>query len=857
MYTPTDLILVATVDGSLYGVDKANGIIKWSQDSLGSPLIKSYHGFMKNTATEFDESQFNSDDFGTWEDPAPGATPDPEENIFIPEPGPDGQLYILSTKDGSLKKFPLDVKSLTKQTPFRFQNRIYLAERKTNFISIDAFTGELIGSPQSSEKVHEKSLPSTLSSFTNTHGFIKSSQLIRLGFAVYEIKVYDETNNDLLWEITVRDYVSDLSVQAVPSAYDSNSYIPPIIPMDSFSTPVIYAFDIFREENIVLQKAGSLVARQIPVPKLTTSSTPIDSTSAFIFMLNGSFYALTPKSFPYLMESDFMAYKALKVGGESNALVIRQGQIPQDGLVFSTKLLIDPPEEQPSEEPVAVRRWLWLTVATLLTLCGFKEIKNHQIMKAVAETNRKPRNKKTPRETVSFGGGPQKARVLEDGTTAIGSIILLPEILGYGSHGTIVYRGRFQKREVAVKRMLLDLVNIAEHEVQTLEDSDDHPYVIRYYCTERCDQFMYLALELCPTSLHGLIENSHTITHPIQIAPRTILYQIMCGVHHLHQLKIVHRDIKPQNILMSSSKDRFGQVRSWRMLISDFGLCKRLEDGQSSFHNTLISGAAAGTMGWRAPECLAYSPDSIETETEEASSSSSAYGPPELKGRITRAVDIFSAGCVFYYVLSHGQHPFGERYIREGRVIEGRSDISQLLTDSGIVYGYEAHDLIKQMLDPDPERRPDSLTVLLHPYFWDSSKKLAFLQDVSDQLESELRTWYRGEALGGLEEGAFDVIGENWLDRMDKKVLSDLHKFRGYDGTRVRDLLRVIRNKKHHYSDLPHPVKRAYGSLPDGFLSYFLTRFPNLLLHAYYALARHPTLSKDSVFRHYFELSSQ
>ncbi|KFO86185.1 Serine/threonine-protein kinase/endoribonuclease IRE2, partial [Buceros rhinoceros silvestris] len=54
----------------------------------------------------------------------------------------------------------------------------------------------------------------------------------------------------------------------------------------------------------------------------------------------------------------------------------------------------------------------------------------------------------------------------------------------------------------------------------------------------------------------------------------------------------------------------------------------------------------------------------------------------------------------------------------------------------------------------------------------------------------------------------------------------DLRKFRTYKGASVRDLLRAMRNKKHHYHELPPDVRTALGSVPDGFVQYFTSRFP-------------------------------
>lgn len=56
----------------------------------------------------------------------------------------------------------------------------------------------------------------------------------------------------------------------------------------------------------------------------------------------------------------------------------------------------------------------------------------------------------------------------------------------------------------------------------------------------------------------------------------------------------------------------------------------------------------------------------------------------------------------------------------------------------------------------------------------------------------------------------------------------DLRKFRTYKGSKVRDLLRAMRNKKHHYQELPAEVQQSLGQVPDEFVTYFTDRFPKV-----------------------------
>lgn len=66
---------------------------------------------------------------------------------------------------------------------------------------------------------------------------------------------------------------------------------------------------------------------------------------------------------------------------------------------------------------------------------------------------------------------------------------------------TLFVRGQFDNRPVAVKRILPECFSFADREVQLLRESDEHPNVIRYFCTERDRQFQYIAIELCSATL--------------------------------------------------------------------------------------------------------------------------------------------------------------------------------------------------------------------------------------------------------------------------------------------------------------------------------------------------------------------
>uniref|UniRef100_A0A8C9W5L6 Serine/threonine-protein kinase/endoribonuclease IRE1 n=1 Tax=Scleropages formosus TaxID=113540 RepID=A0A8C9W5L6_SCLFO len=380
----------------------------------------------------------------------------------------------------------------------------------------------------------------------------------------------------------------------------------------------------------------------------------------------------------------------------------------------------------------------------------------------------------------------------------VGKISFSPsEVLGHGAEGTFVFRGHFDGRRVAVKRILPECFDFAEREVQLLRESDEHPNVIRYFCTERDRQFTYIAIELCAATL----QQDPEFPYP-GLDPATLLQQTMCGLNHLHSLNIVHRDLKPRNILLSMP----GPLGKVRALISDFGLCKKLPAGRHSF--SLRSGIP-GTEGWIAPEVL--------------------RDPPRDKP--TSAVDIFSAGCVFYYVVSRGQHPFGDTIHRQANILTGEYSLDHFMEDQhdDVI----ARDLIERMIGARPHSRPSTACILKHPFFWSPEKQLQFFQDVSDRIEKEPAD---SPIVQRLEAAGRAVVRTNWRMHISVPLQTDLRKFRTYKGNSVRDLLRAMRNKKHHYHELPSEVQDTLGEVPEGFVHYFTSRFPRLLLHTHGAL---------------------
>lgn len=144
-------------------------------------------------------------------------------------------------------------------------------------------------------------------------------------------------------------------------------------------------------------------------------------------------------------------------------------------------------------------------------------------------------------QTLNIGGKGSYQELIElgDGIVQVGKISFDPsKVLGKGCEGTFVFKGTFEKRNVAVKRLLPECFTLADREVALLRESDAHENVVRYFCTEQDRQFRYIAVELCSATLQDFTEGKLDISIRESISVMEILKQATNGLMHLHSLNI-------------------------------------------------------------------------------------------------------------------------------------------------------------------------------------------------------------------------------------------------------------------------------------------------------------------------------
>jgi len=196
-------------------------------------------------------------------------------------------------------------------------------------------------------------------------------------------------------------------------------------------------------------------------------------------------------------------------------------------------------------------------------------------------------------------------------------------------------------------------------------------------------------MELCRGTLQEYVEG--TYNGPQFQSEREILWQITQGLAHLHGLNIVHRDIKPTNILIYVPISYDIVSNPQVIKLADFGRSKITDN---DFTETSTSNPR-GTRGWMAPEVY-------------------------LSKRVDYKVDIFPLGLIFVYTLSKGnKHPFGDD--PDGRVwrIKNKESMKMIRNDLKEPYSEndEAFNLIKSMLVMNPDERPTVQDILNSLFF--------------------------------------------------------------------------------------------------------------------------------------------
>lgn len=282
--------------------------------------------------------------------------------------------------------------------------------------------------------------------------------------------------------------------------------------------------------------------------------------------------------------------------------------------------------------------------------------------------------------------------------------------LGEGTYGVVFKAQHIDTHDfVAIKKIRLEqedegVPSTALREISLLKEVCQHPNVITLREVLHTPRKLYLVFDFVDRDLKKHMEKN--VLTPIIV--KRFLFQLLRGIAHCHSRRILHRDLKPQNLLISADGS---------LIIADFGLARAVGIPVRAYTHEVV------TLWYRAPEVLL---------------GSRTYAAP---------VDIWSIGCIFSEMatgepLFRGDSEIDQLY-RIFRTLgtpknNDWSGVEQLpdynanfphfpprelsqvvpqLSDEGL-------ELLTQMLRYEPGQRITAKAALQHPYFSDILSEL-------------------------------------------------------------------------------------------------------------------------------------
>ncbi|XP_057477972.1 cell division control protein 2 homolog A-like isoform X1 [Actinidia eriantha] len=282
------------------------------------------------------------------------------------------------------------------------------------------------------------------------------------------------------------------------------------------------------------------------------------------------------------------------------------------------------------------------------------------------------------------------------------------EKIGEGTYG-VVYkaRDRVTNETIALKKMRLEqedegVPSTAIREVSLLKELQ-HGNIVRLQDVVHRDKHLYLVFEYMDLDLKKHMNSCLDFSKDPHLI-KMFLYQILCGVAYCHSHRVLHRDLKPQNLLID--------CRTNTLKLADFGMARAFGIPVRTFTHEVV------TLCYRAPEILL---------------GSRHYSTP---------VDMWSVGCIFAEMVNRqplfpGDSEIGELFKIFSVVGTPNEDLWPGVTSlpdftfrfpkwppkdlATVVPNLDSAgaDLLAKMLCFDPSQRITAKSALKHEYFKD------------------------------------------------------------------------------------------------------------------------------------------
>ncbi|KAG6814452.1 negative regulator of the PHO system [Tricholoma furcatifolium] len=293
---------------------------------------------------------------------------------------------------------------------------------------------------------------------------------------------------------------------------------------------------------------------------------------------------------------------------------------------------------------------------------------------------------------------------------------LRPYSRGEGTYAT-VYKGRSKTTNeiVALKEINLDAEegtpSTAIREVSLMKELK-HVNIVRLHDVMHSESKLTLVFEYCEQDLKKYMDTTGDRGALDPVTVRSFMYQLLKGTAFCHENQVLHRDLKPQNLLINKK----GELK-----VGDFGLARAFGVPVNTFSNEVV------TLWYRAPDVL------LGSRTYNTS------------------IDLWSCGCIFAEMIS-GTPLFRGRDNQDQllhimRIIGTPTDaqFAKMAKDSPEIQikqyqrypkmnlaqvlpkaSREAIDLLDRLLKFDPTERITANEALSHPYFTNTAAAPSF-----------------------------------------------------------------------------------------------------------------------------------
>ena len=316
--------------------------------------------------------------------------------------------------------------------------------------------------------------------------------------------------------------------------------------------------------------------------------------------------------------------------------------------------------------------------------------------------------------------------------------------LGSGSYGAVyLAKNVIMDNIVAIKTIektednMVDDLEI-KNEINILKQLS-HPNIVKVYEFFDTILYYYIVTEYCKKGeLFSYIKNRYTER---QLA--VLFYQVFSGLCYLHEKKIIHRDLKLENIMVSEiEKDILtGEEYFWIKII-DFGTAKIFE----------------------------------KNKTEKSIIGSSYYIAPEvLKQKYNEKCDTWSVGVILYMTLV-GVAPFDGKSDDEiiKRIKIGKFNKSN---SRFVEHSEEAKDLVYKLLEKNIEKRYSAKEALNHPWFEKYGGRNLFCNFKQEDIKQYIENLFNYKYHSKLQELVIAFLVHNLSNNDETNIILKMFRY--------------------------------------------------------------------------------